>query len=93
MPLNEEVESEKQSLEVGEDKQQTDRVPGESNSLEKQGLTDGELSKKINADRAMLYRWRTGGKPKRPSPRYKEVMKDWEFKGDRWYRRHHHTQP
>lgn len=56
------------------------------------GLTDGELSKLINADRAMLYRWRTGSQPTRPSKRYKEVMKDWEFKGDRWYRRHHYTQ-
>jgi hypothetical protein len=85
--LSEEVESKKLPREVGEDKQQTSHAPSESNSPSKQGLTDGELSKLINADRTMLYRWRKGGQPQRPSKRYKEVMKDWQFKGDRWYRR------
>lgn len=54
----------------------------------KSGLTDGQLSKLIGADRAMLYRWRKGDEPKRPSKRYKQVMRDWQFLGDRWYRRH-----
>ena len=63
-------------------------APPTDSDVPSTGLTDGELSKLINADRAMLYRWRKGGKPQRPSKRYKEVMKDWQFKGDRWYRRH-----
>ena len=54
-------------------------------STDTEGLSDYRLAKIVSLSPATLNRYRTGKRSQGKD--YERVIKDWEVRGDRWFRR------